>query len=604
MYPHVCIAALALLFAAIAAQAQPAVTVRVESTAVHVNEPFALRISASGERVGRPVIPHVEGLVINRTPAGTSQSMQIQFVNGQAATNQVYEWTYYATAKREGELVIPPVSVKIDGQDVQSQEIRLTASAAPAPQAIPQPQAPSPRGQGRPYQSVTQPQQPSGEPTWDDTVLVECTVDKRRVYQGEPIALALSIWELQLWGLSIRYTGPRNLSMPSSEGFYATTPQRAERLAQRKGFDYQVEEYTQRLYPMRSGQLQIGAWVWEGLASAITQMGPRSHEFQLSTSPITIDVQPLPEAPAGFNGAVGRFRIQAQMQNQGIEQGVPADLTLRIDGDGNPDAIGAPDLPALEWAHVSGPSTDVQGVDQAGVSFVKNFRYSLTPLQAGDFAIPPVPFCYFDPAAKKYVTEETRVLNVSVQPGQVPTIGPSPEQPAPAPVTAPEDNIRTIHVGKERLRARPGSAAATLVLLAPPFFYGGFFLFMKRLRRLQTDARFARDYYARSKSRKRLEGMAHAVDPVQELYRALIEFLADKFNVTAAGMTSRDARQLLESKAVAPELIEGVDKILRACERDAYAAGKLNREEISALAHAAVSSMDRIEHWTRKGGSR
>lgn len=588
-----------LCAACAAAVAQPSVTVRVDSTAVRTGEPFALYVAASGERVGRPVIPHVEGLVINRTPSGTSQSTQIQFINGRASTNQVNEWTYFATAKRDGEIVIPPITVKIDGKDISSNELRITASAAPPPQAIPAPQQ-RPGGRGRPRQTTQapppQPQQPANEPTWDDVVIIECDVDKRRVYQGEPVVLTLSIWELQLWGLTVRYTGPRNLTMPSSEGFYATTPQRVDRSAQRKGFDYQVVEHTQRLYPMRSGKLQIDSWAWEGVASAITQLGPQSHSYQLATPSIAVDVQPLPEPPPDFSGAVGRFRIQAQLKGQTVEQGVPTDLVLRIDGEGNPDAIAAPALPALPWAHISGPATQVQSQDQSGASFIKEFSYSLTPLEAGEFTIPPTQLCYFDPAAESYKTDATREIKLTARPGQAPTLAQAEPAPAAPAGTAAEENIRSIRVGRTRLRTGTQSnLVSTATVIAPPALWCGFLVFMRRLRRLQTDERYARDYYARSKSRKRLNRMANSAEPVQELYRALVDFLADKYGVTAAGMTSSDARQLLESHGTPEDLILNVDRVLRACERDAYAAIKLNPEEIQALAHAAVACMDRLE---------
>lgn len=588
------------------AEAQPSVTVRVDGTAVRTGEPFALHVAASGERVGRPVIPHVEGLVINRTPSGQSQSMQIQFINGQAATNQVYEWTYFATAKHDGEIVIPPISVKIDGKDIASQEVRITAAPAPPPQALSPPQQ-RPSARGRPYQPAQPPQQqqPAKEPTWDDVVMIECDVDKRRVYQGEPIVLTLSIWQLQLWGLTVRYTGPRNLTMPSSEGFYATTPQRQERSAQRNGFDYQVEEYTQRLYPMRSGQLQIGSWAWDGMASAITQLGPQSHSFQLTTPSITIDTKALPEPPPNFSGAVGHFRIQEQVKGQVIEQGVPVDLVLRVEGEGNPDAIAAPALPALDWAHVSGPATQVQSQDQAGASFAKDFLYAMTPLEAGEFTIPPTQFCYFDPAAETYKTGATREIKLAVRPGQAPTLTQTQETVMPVVDPAAEETIRSIRVADTRLRKRPQTGLlVTVPVLAPPMLCGGFLVFVRRRRRLQTDERYARDYYARSKSRKRLSRMADSSDPVQELYRALADFLADKYGAVAAGMTSSDARRLLESHGVPEELIQSVDRVLHACERDAYAAIKLQPDEIQALAHAAVSCMDQIEDQLRRRRAR
>jgi len=593
--------ALTLACLALAAQAQPSVQVSVDSTTVFVGEPFAVRVSASGARVGRPVIPHVEELVFNRTPAGTSQSMQIQFVNGRAATNEVHEWTYYATPKREGSITLPPISVRIDGKDYFSEELQLTAEKSPPPQAVPH--VPAPR---RPHAGgVPDAAQTEKEVTWDDVIQVECTVDKRRAYQGEPLQLTLSIWQLQYWGLSVRYTGPRNLEMPSTEGFYALQPEQEERRASRNGFDYEVQEFTQRIYPMRSGMLEIGPWTWEGMATAMTQFGPKTHSYRLSTQPITIEVLALPEAPPGFTGAVGRFRVQVEIPVKEIEQGVPVDFMVRVSGEGNPDAIGSPVMPELSWAHVHEQLSEVNPDCKGGPSFTKSFRYTLTPLEIGGQSLPSISFCYFDPAAERYRTEDSRPIAVRV----IPPSGNASVAAAPTPVAQTQadmkEDIWSIKAAGGSLRKGNGGALApAVVALAPPVLWSGFLLFMRQQRRLRTDADYARRYYARSRIRKRLRQIAGAADPVQELYRALIEYLGDTCGLNSAGMTSADVRKLLEERGVANESGETLVKILRSCERDRYAAAKLSKDELDALTHAAVSCMDVLEGALRKGAAR
>jgi len=149
-----------------------------------------------------------------------------------------------------------------------------------------------------------------------------------------------------------------------------------------------------------------------------------------------------------------------------------------------------------------------------------------------------------------------------------------------------------------------GALEPAVVALAPPVLWSGFLLFMRQQRRLRTDADYARRYYARSRIRKRLRQIAGAADPVQELYRALIEYLGDTCGLNSAGMTSADVRKLLEERGVANESGETLVKILRSCERDRYAAAKLSKDELDALTHAAVSCMDVLEGALRKGAAR
>lgn len=592
------------LLAACAAQAQPAVRASVASDTVYVGEPFAVNVSASGTRVARPVIPHAEGLVFNRTPASTSQSMQISFVNGRSVTNEAHEWVYYATPKNEGEVVIPKISVRIDGTDYFSEEIRLTVSAAPKPQQEPA-RAPADRQRRPGRESAQEPEQAPAESesqlSWEDVIQVDCSVDKREAYQGEAITLTLAIRQLQAPGVSVRYTGPRNLDMPSSEGFYAVPPERNERLERKGGFEYAVEEYTQRLYPMRSGQLTVGSWTWEGMAMAHTQYGPQMHEYRLNTPVISIEARPLPAPPPEFTGAVGRFHTEVRATAQAPEQGVPFDVILRVAGEGNPDAIGAPVFPALTWAHVTDPVMTVEAGREPR-SFTKNFAYTVTPFEAGDFEIPPIPFAYFEPGAGEYRTETAKEIAVRVIPSQSGVVAAAPEAPQQAGSDSEKDDLLPIFFHADLLRTAPGTGPLEMALaLLPPAAWLAFFLFMRRRERLARDPEYARDYYARSKSRKRLGRVEASSEPVQEIYRALTEFLADKCNVPAAGLTSNDVRGLLEQRSVAADVIDSVARILNACERDAYAAAKLSQDEVRALAHGAAAAMDRLDAVLRKG---
>jgi hypothetical protein len=86
------------------------------------------------------------------------------------------------------------------------------------------------------------------------------------------------------------------------------------------------------------------------------------------------------------------------------------------------------------------------------------------------------------------------------------------------------------------------------------------------------------------------------------LFHALTGYLADRFNVSEAGMTSSDARRLLESRINDAELIDGVVKVLRTCERSRYGGGELGVEEVQALFRGAESILERLEAGFGKGG--
>jgi hypothetical protein len=585
---------LAVMCAVAVAAPQAQVHTSVDSTTVYVGESFRFQVTltvnveGAGARIGRPAIPKADGLVINDTPAHEGTRTEIGFVNGRTSRTETRQWAFYASPTREGEITLPGVTVPVDGQEFTSAPVPLLAQAArPQPLSRQQPR----------QQTPAQRRGDSPELTWNDTVFVEAEVDKRDAYQGEPLTLTVRIGMLRLDGLDVR--GPRSVVLPETPGFYSTPPRQQQVTVDRNGLQYRVDELIQRIYPMRSGTLEISAFNWSGVGRAWTRLGGlESHRYDLSTMPIRVNVKPLPAPPDGFSGAVGRFRITASPASLETEQGAPVELALRVSGFGNPDAVGEPPVPALPWAHVSGPAKDVAGGTDPGATLTKTFTYTLTPLEPGEHEIPPVPLTYFEPGAGAYRTDTTQAVPVRVRPS---SLQPAPDAPFAA---GPAMGLQSDIWGNEtRARAlRPGRGrglAGTAVAVAPPAMWFGFLLFMRRRRRLQTDRRYARDYYARSRGRERLRRMEGSPEPLQELFRALTGFLADKFDVEGAGMTSGDVKRLLDTRGVPEPLAGGVVKVLRACERDRYAGVKLTPDEVGALAHAAAVHMDRIEDFLK-----
>jgi hypothetical protein len=580
--------ALALLCGAAAVNAAAqTVQVDVQSTRVTVGAPFAFRVTAAGERVARPVIPHAQGLIVNRTPNSEGESIQIQFSGGQSITVRKKEWIYYATPQRAGALTLPAIEVLIDGVNHKSEPITLHAQAPAVvqpPPVQPQPGTASP---------TPAPQETGNTPWPEVAAFVESEVSKHEVFQGEPVVMTLRIGQVLADGVSV--AGPRNVELPSTEGFYSTAARQEEKRVRRNNFNYKVNEISQTLYPLRTGRLTIDRFSWMPARAYRYVRGSLLREeaaLDLRTPAIVVEVKPLPEPPPAFTGAVGRFRMSAALAANDAEQGEPVDLVVRISGEGNPNAIGAPALPELEWAHVSGPELDL--VDTGGgQSVTKTFRYTITPLDAGRFEVPPIPFAYFEPNAGGYRSDETPPLGISVTPSTLPL----PTRQTPALLAgAQADDIWSITHTAERLRPVGSFAPAGAAVVAlPPAAWLGFFLFVRRRRRLETDTAYARDIQARAAFRKRLNQLAQSNEPLQELYRAMADYLADKFNVEGAGLTALDAEALLEAAGAPPELVQPLVKVMRACERQLYADARLSAEEAGALAHAADTHIETLE---------
>ena len=575
------------------AAAEPHVRAYVERTTVTVNKPFLLNIEVSGNDVGPIALPNVPGLNINRRASNTQISKEFSLVGGRMRGVTTQQLGYYAQATRTGKITIPRIGVTIDGNTLYTEPILLTAIDASQARQPPSGHTTPSRTDGRGQEEGL---------TWEEAVFIETDVDKRDAYVGEPIDLTMTGWVVRLVGLRVSPFHGQGLPLPTTEGFYATPVQQTRTNKQRDGYTYEVTEFHQTLYPMTPGDLQIGSWRWAGSASYRFD----GHNFRMETQPIDVKVKPLPPSPPGFGGAVGHFRLQGGVDRMRVVQGVPVTLDITISGRGNPKAVVAPQLPAMEKAFVSDPDKTEEAIETpSGPGIRKQFHYTITPLEAGALTVPSVSFSYFDPVAKTYKTERTQQYEIQVL-ASAETASPAvvgmPTPPEQGHVNVLGEDILPIQQVRGRLRPTPASSLASLTAVAAPMLtYCAVALFMRRKRRFDRDAGFARDYRAKSRSHKRLRDVASAERPAEALYRALVGFVADKFDVPEAGMTSSDAQRLFEAQGLEGEITDGFNKILRACERANYASAALSAAEIGALIQAAGAAIDQLGAALKRG---
>lgn len=136
---------------------------------------------------------------------------------------------------------------------------------------------------------------------------------------------------------------------------------------------------------------------------------------------VSVNVRPLPEdgQPAGFLGAVGRFSVSVESQDNPISQKVPATVRLIITGTGNFPLITDPDVEWPASLKVSPPavSEDVNPY-VFPLSGAKIFEYTVQARDTGRVVIPSVNFSYFNPGSATYHTATSQPLELHVIPGK------------------------------------------------------------------------------------------------------------------------------------------------------------------------------------------
>lgn len=567
--------------------------VYVADTRVEVGQVFRITLQAEGRRLGEPHVPSVEELHIDMQP--TARETQVMMTSGRPATHTA-RLVYNATALSAGEITIPPFTMEIDGVSRSSEPVVLQVQPASSERAR------APHGRWEREEDLAE------RIRLDDVAFLRTEVDKTAVYAGEPVVLTFLYHRLA--SRFVRVSAARGsiaFTFPDAEGFYAI-PQRPEEsessFIDQGGRRYQVTRWRQTLFATRPGELVIPAWEWQAVVQSQSTRGMTSQPLELRAEPLTITVKPLPSRPPNFSGAVGQFTFHAQVTPQTTKQSVPVTLAVRVNGTGNPASISEPALPPIENAHVSEPEhTIVPMAGPHGLTAETTFSYRITPLKTGSLLIPALEFCYFDPAAEEYVVDTTQAFTVAVEPsGERDRRHLAGAEIPPAPVRAPSgDGLLPIVTVAEGLRRPSVSGAGVGVLVAcPPLAYGLLALWAVRKRRFAEDPTFARSYRARGRLRKRLRKVLDAADPADALYRAVNGYIADKFDLPEAGMTSSDARDVFEARAIEHDAAESLVEILRGCERGRYGGAAFSRDLAASLLERAQRDMDRLDLLLRK----
>ncbi|MGE4384362.1 MAG: BatD family protein [Endomicrobiaceae bacterium] len=193
-----------------------------------------------------------------------------------------------------------------------------------------------------------------------------------------------------------------------------------------EGENYFVFEVVTKLYPMRDGNLVIDPsnvkveylrYNSNDVNNEFNKiLNARKIKYSLNSNPVTVKVFPLPELgkPENFTGAVGKYSIAASVDKKNVVINEPINLTVKIEGNGNINAISEPGikLPTDMKKYATSVYTDNKGFKNS-----KKFKSVIIPLIAGEKIIPAVSFSYFDPDSKEYVFIKTQDIKVNISSG-------------------------------------------------------------------------------------------------------------------------------------------------------------------------------------------
>lgn len=327
---------------------------------------------------------------------GTSSSVRI--VNGRMSREVTY--TYLLFPKKKGRLIIPALTVVVDGKVQHTQPIVVTVSTAPVKNR-------------------------------SDDLFVEAEISDTTPFEGQQITYTFKLFR------AVRIANAR-FQKPAFSGFTAKEigGQKSYQ-AVVSGRRYDVSALTYVLIPLNAGEKTIPPAVLECDVIRPNKRR-RNHPFDsffndpffgrsdvepriIETDPLTVHVKPLPadRGTVKFSGLVGDFRISAHLDSHSLVVGDSTTLSVIIEGEGNIMDAEEPTItvPDAFKIYKDKPEEDLQ-LTQAGYSGKKIFRIALVPIEAGTYRLPPVQLRYFDTSKEEYQTRSTQSVSLVVEPSK------------------------------------------------------------------------------------------------------------------------------------------------------------------------------------------
>ncbi len=366
---------------------------------------------------------------------GPSRNSQLSFVNGRVSRAESVQWLVRPLAV--GAASVRELRVQVGNQVFTPPDLSL--------EVVPGSLAPTAPRQSRrdpfpdPFAVFFEPRErppAAAQPK----LFLRAEATPREPYVGQQVFYTLYLFsQTEVAGLD-----PDGL--PDFQGFWVHEIPAPEQLdleiIELDGERYgRVALLRRALFPLRAGAIDIGAaTVRLGVRTAdpdFRGLLRRTEEVRRTSNAVRLEVRPLPAAPAGFDGAVGRLQLAAELLPAEVAVGEAATLSLTLSGEGHLQGLPAPQLPPLPGLEVFPPQQEGdEKVVGNKVQGRRTWSWVLVPGRAGDWTLGGVSVPYFDPEAGAFRSTSSPALRLSAVGGAAPAVPTPPSadalEPAPA----------------------------------------------------------------------------------------------------------------------------------------------------------------------------
>jgi len=550
------------------------------STTVGAGEQFQITFSVNGNasKFQAPTFRDFDVLM------GPSQSMSTQIING--SFSQSLTFTYILIAQHEGTYDIPPASIEVNGKRIQSNALRITVVKGNPPQ---QSQSGSSGGN----------QQTPGLDS--KSVFIKTFVDRSNVLLGEAITVTYKLCT------KVNLVSYNITKLPSFTGFWSEDiPIQQQLQFSRQTIDgvlYNVADVKKVvIYPQRAGTLTVDPMEGEVIARIQVKRNRNSNDpfdqffndpffnntirdvkYPIKSEAVHVTVKdlPAPSAACKFSGTVGKFNAEFSLDKKETKTNDAVTLKIKFSGKGNIKLIDAPQINLPPDIETYDPKvTENINVAAGGSNGSKTFEYLLIPRKPGNYKIPLDAFCYFDLGKKDYISIKPPDLSVTVERGA--------ESGAATVSGASKEDIKMLNKDIRFIKTAPlhDPYSGKIIFLSPTFivlqafpFAALLLILVVRRKQIQQQSNIAlmRSRKADSVAKKRLKTAKKFLAAnekqkfLDEMFRALWGFVADKLRIPVSELSRDRIREELTLKNISDEIITSFGETVDACEYARFA---------------------------------
>ena len=552
---------------------------------------------------------------------GPNRSMQssYQMINGHTSSSSSITYTYIVCATKNGSFTIPPAHVVVGGKTIASNALNIKVSGSP--------QASSGSG-GSPRQHRQDEQgeiRDAGSQISGSDLFIKVSANKKRVYEQEPILLTYKVYTL------VGLTSLRG-DMPDLKSFYtqevSLPSQKSFSIETFNGRPYRTTTWSQYvMFPQMTGKLQIPSITFEGI---VVQQNRNIDPFEaffnggsgyievkkkIIAPGIDIEVDPLPERPAGFSGGVGHFTVSASLSKTETKANDPVSVRITVSGTGNLKLVKQPQIELPKDFDKYEPKvTDKTKLTTAGIEGSMIYDILIVPRHQGHYEIPPVSLTYFDTTSKTYRTVTSEPLTLDVAKGSGP--GAMSDYSGQQDLQELSRDIRYIKTGNVRQQGIDefffGSTAYWITLAIIAFVFISLFVIFRQRAIENANVTKRRAGKANKVATKRLKKASKLMadnkpgEFYDEVLRALWGYVGDKLNIPVEQLSHDNISQRFSERGVGEETIAQFIGALDECEFERYAPGdpKGNMNKVYEKAMTAIEQIEGTMKRSKEGRSK